>query len=168
LGGRPPVSDRKALIGIIFVLKTGIRWADLPQEMGCGCGMTCWRRLHDWERAGVWNRVKQLLLDELREADKLDFSRAAVDAAFSRAFGGEEKTGPNPTDRRKRGTKHYVITDARGTPLNVTTTAANRNEITQLLPLVDKIPEVAAGKPGHPRKRPDEVYGDRAYDSEPH
>src|SRR5947207_7294884 len=100
-GGRPPVPDRKALTGILFVLKTGIEWEDLPQEMGCGCGMTCWRRLRDWQHAGVWDQVKQLLLDHLRDADKLDFSRAVVDSGTVRAVGGGEKTGPNPTDRRK-------------------------------------------------------------------
>ena len=166
-GGRPPVDNRKALTGIIFVLKTGIPWEELPQEMGCGCGMTCWRRLRDWQRAGVWNRVKQVLLARLREADKLDFSRATVDAAYSRAFGGGEKTGPNPTDRGKRGSKHHVVTDATGVPLNTSTTAANQHEVTQLLPLIDGIPPVA-GRPGRPRQRPDEIYGDRAYDSQPH
>ena len=53
-GGRPPIDDRAALTGIVFVLKTGIQWEDLPQEMGCGSGMTCWRRLRDWQAAGVW------------------------------------------------------------------------------------------------------------------
>jgi transposase len=46
-GGRPRVSDRAALTGILFVLKTGIPWEYLPAEMGCGSGMTCWRRLRD-------------------------------------------------------------------------------------------------------------------------
>jgi len=166
-GGRPPVDDRQALTGIIFVLKTGIPWEDLPQEMGCGSGMTCWRRLRDWQQAGVWDQVQQLLLNHLREADKLDFSWAAVDSASVRAFGGGEKTGPNPTDRAKPGSKHHAITDANGTPLNVRLTGANRHESTQLLPLVDRVPPVA-GKPGRPRKRPDEAYADRAYDSDPH
>lgn len=166
-GGRPPIDDRKALTGIIFVLKTGIAWEDLPQEMGCGSGMTCWRRLRDWQQAGVWDTIKQLLLDELRAADKLDFSRFAVDSASVRAFGGGEKTGPNPTDRRKPGSKHHAVTDAQGVPLNVTTTEANRHDSTQLLDLLDDVPPVA-GKPGRPRQRPDEVYADRAYDSDPH
>jgi len=166
-GGRPPIDDRKALTGIIFVLKSGIPWQMLPQEMGCGSGMTCWRRLRDWQKAGVWDTVKQLLLDHLREADKLDFSRAAVDSASVRAFGGGEKTGPNPTDRRKPGSKHHVVTDANGIPLKTKTTAANRHDVTQLVPLIDEIPPVA-GKPGRPRQRPGEVYADRAYDSEPH
>ena len=55
-GGRPPIDDRQALTGIIFVLKSGIPWEMLPQEMGCGCGMTCWRRLRDWQATGVWER----------------------------------------------------------------------------------------------------------------
>ncbi|REJ90445.1 MAG: IS5 family transposase [Planctomycetota bacterium] len=166
-GGRPPVGDRECLTGIVFVLKTGIPWEDLPQEMGCGSGMTCWRRLRDWQVAGVWDNLVQVLLNELRAADEIDFSRAAVDSASVRAFGGGEKTGPNPTDRRKPGTKHHVLTDANGIPLNVTLTAANQHDVTQLLPLVDSVPPIA-GQPGRPRKRPDEVYADRAYDSEPH
>ncbi len=65
--GRKPIDDRKALTGILFVLKTGINWEDLPQEMGCGCGMTCWRRLRDWNQAGVWQRLHETLLAELHE-----------------------------------------------------------------------------------------------------
>jgi len=53
-GGRPPVEDRAALAGVLFVLKSGIPWEMLPQEMGCGSGMTCWRRLRDWREAGIW------------------------------------------------------------------------------------------------------------------
>src|SRR6266581_1772404 len=55
--GRKPLDPRKVLTGIIFVLKTGIPWEDLPREMGCGSGMTCWRRLRDWFLAGVWNAI---------------------------------------------------------------------------------------------------------------
>lgn len=166
-GGRPPIDDRKALTGIIYVLKSGIPWELLPQEMGCGSGMTCWRRMRDWQQAGVWDTVEQLLLDHLREADKLDFSRAAVDSASVRAFGGGEETGPNPTDRRKPGSKHHVVADANGIPLKTKTTSANRHDSTQLIELIDGIPPVA-GKPGRPRHRPDKVYADRAYDSDPH
>lgn len=166
-GGRPPIDDRAALTGIIFVLKTGIPWEDLPQEMGCGSGMTCWRRLRDWQAAGVWDALHLVLLDRLREADQIDWSRAVVDSASVRAVGGGEQTGPNPTDRRKLGSKHHVVTDAQGVPLATRLTGANRHDVTQLLPLVDSIPPVA-GQPGRPRQRPDEMYGDRAYDSEPH
>ncbi len=82
------------------------------------------------------------------------------------AFWGA-KTGPNPTDRRKSGSKHHVITDANGIPLAITLTGANRHDVTQLLPLVNAIPAIA-GQAGRPRYRPDCVQGDRGYDSEPH
>ena len=78
--GRKPIDDRKALTGILFVLETGIRWEDLPQEMGCGSGMTCWRRLRDWHQAGVWERLHRVLLDRLGLADQIDWSRACLDS----------------------------------------------------------------------------------------
>lgn len=89
--GRKPVDDKKALTGILFILKTGIPWEYLPQEMGCGCGMTCWRRLRDWKQAGVWNEVHRVLLARLREADLIDWSRAIADSASIRAVGGGGK-----------------------------------------------------------------------------
>ena len=88
-GGRPRVPDRAALTGILFVLRTGTQWEYLPQEMGCGCGMTCWRRLRDWHKAGVWQSIWRLLLDELGLADNIDWSRALIDSSSVRAvFGG--------------------------------------------------------------------------------
>jgi transposase len=165
--GRKPLDRRKVLTGIIFVLKTGIPWEELPQEMGCGCGMSCWNYLHAWQRAGVWERLHQVLLNELQEADRIDWSRAAVDSTHARALGGGEKTGPNPTDRRKLGTKHHIVTDANGVPLAVTITGSNVHDVKEMLHVVDAIPDVS-GKVGHPRKRPEELYGDRAYHSEPH
>jgi transposase len=164
--GREPVEDRKALTGILFVLKTGIPWEDLPQELGCGSGMTCWRRLRDWNKAGVWQKLHEQLLAELNAADQIDWSRAAVDSRSFRALGGGEKTGPSPVDRRKKGSKHHVIVDGHGTPLAATLTAANEHDVKQFEPLVDAVPAVR-GKRGHPRRRPKSVYADRAYDSEP-
>lgn len=90
-GGRPRISDRAALTGILFVLKTGTPWEYLPQEMRCGSGMTCWRRLRDWHEAGVWKKIWQVLLDELGEADAIDWSTSAVDSCSVRAvFGGRK------------------------------------------------------------------------------
>ncbi len=80
------------LCGILFVLFTGIRWEWLPNELGFGCGMTCWRRLRDWNNAGVWQRLHEVLLAELRAAGKLDLSRAVVDSSHVRALKG----GPKP------------------------------------------------------------------------
>src|SRR4051812_27764443 len=93
-GGRPPVGEREALTGILFVLKTGIPWEDLPCEMNCGCGMTCWRRLRDWQADGTWLKIHKILLDRLRGADKIDWSRALIDIIFVRAAYGGGDTGP--------------------------------------------------------------------------
>ena len=93
-GGRPPVPNRKALTGILFVLKTGIGWEDLPQEMGCGSGMTCWRRLQAWKRRGILDKIHHVLLNKLRQADQIDFSRAVVDSASVRALSGGRKRAP--------------------------------------------------------------------------
>lgn len=90
--GRKRLSDRHTLTGIVFVLKTGIAWEDLPQEMGCGSGMTCWRRLAEWHRAGVWKRLHAVLLARLQGAEQIDWSRAVVDSSSVRALKG----GPRP------------------------------------------------------------------------
>ena len=86
--GRRRVPDRACLTGILFVLLTGIQWERLPQEMDCGCGMTCWRRLAEWQRAGVWQKVHEILLAKLNAAEQLDWSRAVVDSSSVRAVGG--------------------------------------------------------------------------------
>ena len=94
LGGRPPVGNRQALSGILFVLKTGIAWEDLPREMGCGCGPTCFRRLVAWHEAGVWEQLHHLLLAKLHAADGIDWSRAIVDSASVKAVLGGPKPDP--------------------------------------------------------------------------
>jgi transposase len=70
--GRPPVDDRACLAGIIFVLRSGIPWEMLPLEMGCGSGVTCWRRLRYWQRRGVWKKLLHAMLDRLGREDLID------------------------------------------------------------------------------------------------
>lgn len=89
-GGRPRASDRAALTGIIFVLRTGIPWEYLPREMGV-CGMTCWRRLRDWQAAGVWAALHRLLLERLQGAERLDWHRASLDSASVPAKRGDRR-----------------------------------------------------------------------------
>ncbi|MCK7626565.1 IS5 family transposase [Streptomyces sp. RS10V-4] len=162
-GRKKALEDRKVLCGILFVLYTGIQWEWLPGELGFGSGMTCWRRLRDWNNAGVWQRLHEVLLDELRATERLDLSRAVIDSSHVRALKGGPKAGRSPVDRGRPGSKHHVICDATGIPLAVTLTGGNRNDVTQLMPLLEAIPSIR-GKRGRPRKRPKEVYADRGYD----
>ena len=95
-GGRPAVDDRKVLTGIVFILRTGMPWQLLPAEMGCGSGVTCWRRLRDWTKAGVWSAIHAKLLDRLGRKGKLRASRVVVDSASVRAVLGGRTAGPTP------------------------------------------------------------------------
>ena len=95
-GGRPPVPHHAALTGILFVLKTRVPWEDLPAEMGCGCGMTCWRRLHERHRLGVWASLHPVLLERLEAAGQLDWSRAALDSTSVPAKTGDLRQGRTP------------------------------------------------------------------------
>ncbi|MFJ3745274.1 IS5 family transposase [Streptomyces albidoflavus] len=160
--GRKRHPDRLVFQGILFVLHTGISWEHLPQELGFGSGMTCWRRLAEWTEAGVWPRLHEVLLARLRSADALDLSLAAVDGPHPRVKRGS-KTGRSPVDRGRSGSKHHLITDATGIPLAATLTGGNRNDVTQLIPLLQAVPSVR-GKRGRPRRRPDVVLADRGYD----
>jgi transposase len=97
-GGRPPITHRQALTGILFVLKTGLPWEDLPAEMNCGSGMSCWRRLAAWQADGTWAAIHAALLERLDGAGRLDWSKAVVDSSSVRAvFGGRTPARTPPT-----------------------------------------------------------------------
>lgn len=87
--------------------------------------MTCWRQLRDWQTACVWDKLHLAMLRRLREDDEIDRRRGSLDAA-SASGPRELETGPNPTDRGKLGSKRHLIVDARGIPLAITITGANR------------------------------------------
>jgi transposase len=163
-GGRPRVGHRVVVRVIWFVLATGNRWEDVPQELGCS-GRTAHRRLRAWEEAGVWDRLHADLLRLLRQADKLDTDLVVIDSVYVRAFGGGEQTGPSPVDRRKLGTKHTLLVSRRGVPFAIRTAGANASDHTQLFPLLLDFPRVG-GKRGRPKELPNVLYADRGYDSE--
>jgi transposase len=164
-GGRPRLDDRKVLTGIIFVLKTGISWELLPQELGCGSGMTCWRRLRDWNRAGVWERLHREMLQRLADRGQIDWSCLV---GFGERAGqkGGEATGPNPTDRGKPGSKRHVIVDRGGIPLAGVLSAANVHDSLLLEATLDAIPTLRQphGHRGRPRCRPAKLHADKGYD----
>jgi transposase len=89
--GRKRLSDRQALQGILFVLHTGIAWTHLPRELGFGSGVTCWRRLDEWQCALVWERLHAELLGRLRAAGEIEWSRAVVDSSQIQAKKGAPK-----------------------------------------------------------------------------
>src|SRR2546425_2853779 len=108
-GGRPRVPDRAALTGILFVLRNRIAWESLPRELGCGSGMTCWRRMREWQRAGVWPRILRVLIERMPEADRIDWARSSqTGGASARPRSGlPGPTGPGtgllgPTGPRQR------------------------------------------------------------------
>ena len=98
-GGRRPIENRAALTGILFVLRSGLPWEMLPAEMGCGSGMSCWRRLRDWQAAGVWSRLHHVLLERLHAAGEIDWNRACLDSASVPA----KKGGLPPARTRRTG-----------------------------------------------------------------
>jgi transposase len=165
--GRKPADARRVMTGILFALKTGVPWKNLPATGDFPSGHTCRRRLLEWHARGVWRRLWQSILSELQAAGQLSWERAVVDSSSVRAGHGGEKTGKSPVDRAKLGSKHHLLVEAQGVPLAASLTGANRHDITQLLDLVEGIPPVG-GQRGRPRRRPKKVQGDRAYDSEPH
>ena len=100
-GGRPRVTNRQALCGIVFVLKTGVPWQSLPGEMNCGSGSTCWRRFSEWTELSVWSKLHALLLSQLGQAGAINLQRAVIDSASVRAVFG----GRTPARTRRIGRK---------------------------------------------------------------
>ncbi|MGY6021623.1 IS5 family transposase [Streptomyces spinosirectus] len=151
--GRHRIADRIALAGMLYVLRTGVAWRDVPRQMvGCS-GVTAWRRLRDWTEAGIWPRLRAALLAELRGAGLLEMDNCAIDGSHVR--------GPSPVDRGRPGSKHHLIVDQFGTPLAVSLTGGNRHDVTQLIPLLDAVSRIRGQRGRH---RPKWLFADRGYD----
>ena len=151
------------LCGILFVLYTGIRWEFLPQEFGFGSRMTCWRRLRDWNDAGVWTRAAREPAGRAARGGRAGLVAGGDRRLTPSGHEGRPETGPSPVDRARTGSKRHLITEAHGIPLQASLTGGSRNDVTQLMPLIQDIPPVR-GRRGRPRRRPGTVYADRVYD----
>ena len=165
-GGRPRIDDRAALTGIVFVLKSGIPWEMLPKEMGCGSGSsTCWRRLRDWEEAGVWRELHRVFSTGWAKRMRSTGHGLRWTRRVWQLTKGGEAVGKNPTDRGKPGSKRHLVSDRRGIPLAVVLTAANVHEFLEKAfeELVDAIEPIRRPR-GRPRKRPEKLHADKGYD----
>lgn len=159
--GRPRIPDYDCFRGILYVLREGVRWQSLPTALGWGSGSTCWRRFRAWALAGAWGHAHVELLKALHARGLLDLGRVVVDSASCRAHAGGAHTGPNPTDRGKKGCKRHVLTDACGIPLLVGVGPANRRDETAL-PALLWLLWVLLGCLGG-RRRPGARQADRGY-----
>ena len=103
-GGRPRIPDRAVAGAIVFMLRAGLPWRLLPaRELGAGSPVTCWRRLRDWQQAGVWQQLHAALLDQLGRAGQIDWSRGCLDTLSVRAKRGRRADRPQPNRPRKAG-----------------------------------------------------------------
>ncbi|NEB04835.1 IS5 family transposase [Streptomyces sp. SID13726] len=160
-GGHRCRGEREVLAAIIFVATSGCTWNQLPPGFGLS-GVTAFRRFTEWSEARVWAKLHRLVLDELGARGELDWSRCAIDSVSVRALKGQ-LTGPNPTDRGKKGSKINLIVDRQGLPLSVGISAANLHDSQALIPLVRGIPPIRSRR-GPRRRKPGKLHGDKGYD----
>jgi transposase len=157
--GRPRVDDRRTINGILWVLRTGARWADLPRQYGAAS--TCHSRLQRWQCEGVWERLWRALLGCLDEQQRLDWQRGHLDATFIPAKKGGDGIG---LTRRGKGTKLMAVVDGQGVPLGLLAASAQHAEIRLAQPTLATI---RVHRPrGRPKTRPKELVADKAYDSQ--
>lgn len=136
-GGRPRMSNRKAFEAMVYVLRTGIQWNALPREMGASS--TVHERFQEWEREGFFEEVWRAGLLEYEEMEGIEWEWQSVDGVMTKAPLGKDATGPNPTDRAKKGTKRSMLTDGNGIPLAVVVEGSNRNDDKLLAATLDGI-----------------------------
>ena len=137
IGGRPAAPYRKVMAGILYILRTGCQWNALPKEYGSG--KTAHRYFQKWVRAGVFKRLWQTGLMEYDELKGIAWKWQAADGTMTKAPLGGAKTGPNPTDRAKVGTKRSLLVDEHGIPLALVVSGANRPDGKLLEPTLEAI-----------------------------
>lgn len=156
--GRPPISNRLVLSGIVYRLRTGCQWKALPSQFGSGS--TCHARFQGWCETGVFHRLFGALVRFYDDVRGIDWQWSSLDSAIVKAPKGGDLTGPNPTDRAKCGVKRHILTDGRGVPLAAEITAANVHDKRVAEQTIDA---VVIRAPNGPR-RPRNLCLDKGYD----
>lgn len=158
-GGRPRIPNWKMFIAIFYVLRSGIQWKALPKCLGAAS--TVHHRFQQWARLGVFRRLWQSGLLQACLENQLDFEWITMDGCATKSPLGGEKTGANPTDRGKCGTKRHLMTEAKGLPISLQVTGANTHDVTQVEALFDNLAIVLPWQ----EEQPFGVCADKAYDS---
>jgi len=150
------------LEGILWILRSGARWQDLPEKFPHPS--TCWRRLRDWEERGVWLNIWRAFLSELNERQQLKWSESFLDGSFAPAKKGGCGVGKT---KRGKGTKWMVVVDGRGLPLGNYLHSASPAEVKLAETTLATIQIGRSHQAGRPRQKPLRVIADKAYDSDP-
>ncbi|HXR17276.1 MAG TPA: IS5 family transposase [Terriglobales bacterium] len=161
-GGRPWIENRRVLEGILWILRSGARWQDLPEKYPHPS--TCWRRLRDWDEQGVWLNIWRAFLSELNERQQLKWSESFLDGSFAPAKKGATEFG---TTKRGKGTKWMVVVDGAGIPLGDHLHSASPAEVRLAETTLAAIRVGRRHCAGRPRQKPVRVIADKAYDSDP-
>jgi putative transposase len=150
-GGRPRQPDRQLFAAIVYVLRTGIQWNALPRELGASS--TVHARFQAWVRAGFFAALWEAELAGYDDLTGIDWTWQALDGVMTKAPFGGAASGPNPTDRAKRGVKRSLLTDGAGIPLAVAVDGANRHDMKLLAVTLDGVmvtrPQPSAEAPQH-------------------
>jgi putative transposase len=157
-GGRPPEDDRKMFTAIVYVLRTGMQWNALPRERGAST--TVYNRFRLWEKQGLFMQLWQNGLQEYDELVGLDWEWQSLDGVMTKAPLGGGATGPNPTDRAKRGTKRSQLCEGHGLPLAIAVDGANVHDTRLVAPTLDAI---VITRPEPSEKTPQHLCLDAAY-----
>ena len=158
-GGRPPMPNRTAFFAMFYLMRTGCQWKAIPRSLGAGS--TVHDRFQAWQKAGVFRELWTTGLLEYNTDVGLDFEWQSLDGCITKAPLGGEKTGPNPTDRGKKGTKRHLLTEAAGIPIGLVVTGANRHDKTQVEAVFENMPLLP---PLPTEEQPQHFCGDKGYD----
>ena len=159
-GGRPRVPDRRCADGIFYVLRTGCQWKALDQTELCA-GSTAHDRYQEWVEAEVFLKLWRAGVEQFAELKGIDWAWLSMDGAMTKAPLGGENTGPNPTDRAKRGVKRSLLTEGQGVPVGLAVEGANRHDMKLVRPTIESL---VVKRPEPSPEQPQGICLDKAYD----